>query len=361
MPALNRNNDSNNKNANSPAPRTMGRRPGPAYAAVGSNVSERNTTSILSTNRIAQESAKNLNLEDAPAKLIHRNLIYPNPLNKKYMANITEDMFHILKMSILSEGLMHNLVVLDDGHGKFRLISGEKRWQSISRMTEEEYKGAFPNGVFAKVIDYNPMMDKIDEHIMLLTCNVVTFSNGSPDAEQLRDLIKLYDKKGYDKKEIVDYLGAYFTQSKQTIYKLISEAHAISELIKLSDEERMSRAALQCLGGLPEKEQKKIYERILLEEIDKVDQETAQRLKRELKSKDSESGSSTNLKSNSFVKYEKNLKSITDSVDKNKKVKKETMYEMELDLIESKLDNLIALLKEEKNALLAIKAKKENK
>ena len=97
------------------------------------------------------------------------------------------------------------------------------------------------------------------------------------------------------------------------------------------------------------------------EEIDKVDQETAQRLKRELKSKDSESGSSTNLKSNSFVKYEKNLKSITDSVDKNKKVKKETMYEMELDLIESKLDNLIGLLKEEKNALLAIKAKKENK
>ena len=29
-------------------------------------------------------------------------------------------------------------------------------------------------------------------------------------------------------------------------------------LVKLSDEERMSRAALQCLGGLPEKEQKKI-------------------------------------------------------------------------------------------------------
>ena len=74
MPALNRNNDSNNKNANSPAPRTMGRRPGPAYAAVGSNVSERNTTSILSTNRIAQESAKNLNLEDMKMDTAEKNI-----------------------------------------------------------------------------------------------------------------------------------------------------------------------------------------------------------------------------------------------------------------------------------------------
>lgn len=360
MPALDRSNNNNNNNNSAPS-RKLGARPTPAYSAVSSNVSQKNTTSILTNNRIAKESAKNMNLEDAPVKLIHRNLIYPNPLNQKYMKNITEDMFHILKMSIISEGLMHNLVVLDDGRGKFRLISGEKRWQSISRMTEEEYQNAFPNGIFSKVIDFNPTMDKLDEQIMLLTCNVITFSNGSPDAEQLRDLIKLYDQKGYDKKEIVEYLGSYFTQSKQTIYKLISEAHAIEDLIKLCDEDRMSRAALQCLGGLPEKDQKKIYEKILLEKIDKIDQETAQHLKRELKSKDIDPNSVANYKTPAFIKYNKHLVSITENVDKNKKVKKEAMSEMEIALIESKLDNLISLLKEEKNALLAAKAKNENK
>lgn len=46
---------------------------------------------------------------------------------------------------------MHNLVVLDDLKGRYRLISGQKRWTAIQKMSKEEYEDKFPNGIACKV------------------------------------------------------------------------------------------------------------------------------------------------------------------------------------------------------------------
>ena len=241
---------------------------------------------------------------------------------------------------------MHNLVALDDGNGRYRLISGEKRWTAISRMTKEEYEKLMPKGVEVKVIPYDPSLALIDEHIMLLTCNVLVFSSGSPDTRQLRDLIRLYRLKGYEKKELVDYLGFYLESSNNNIYKLLNEANASEELQKLLAEDLLTRAALQILGSLSEEEQKVVCEQIR-KEGKKVKEEEAQSYKKSLKeskknkSGDTHTGEGSGTGSTiSFIKYEKNINTIQQALKKGAKIKTSGMTSMEKSMLKTKLELL---------------------
>lgn len=315
-------------------------------------------TSPLFKNSVHEETSKLLRLDETATVYVPHDKIYPNPLNKPYMEGLEERDFEALKLSILSNGLMHNLVALDDGKGKYRLISGEKRWTAIGRMTKEEYDEKMPNGVEVKVIPYDPSLSVIDEHIMLLTCNVLVFSSGSPDTRQLRDLIRLYRLKGFDKKELVDYLGYYLESSNNNIYKLINEANACEELQQLLTEGLVTRAAMQILGSLNENDQKTVCEQIRRDGL-KVREEEAQGYKKSLKEiKKNKPGASTTGDESatgntiSFIKYEKNINVMQQALKKGAKIKTSGMTSFEKDLLRTRLELISKELNELRDNLV---------
>lgn len=191
--------------------------------------------------------------------------IYVNPLNQKYMRNITDEQINILKDGIVRSGLMHNLVVLDDMTGRYRLISGEKRFRAISRMTEEEYKKQFPNGIMTKIIKGANTLSQDDELRLLLECNVLAYSNEKPDPVQVRDLIAIYIKQGYERDDIISYLQKQIQYDVHTLEKVYSEADAIDELRKLQEEGKFTVAAMRrlCQGKKNEELQKLMYKTII--------------------------------------------------------------------------------------------------
>ena len=317
-----------------------------------------NPASVFSDNTVAKDVSNMLKLDDsAPTKYIHRDLIYPNKLNVPYMEGITEDDFMALKASIMDIGLMHNLVVIEDGNGRYRLLSGEKRWQAINKMTEEEYNKALNKGIEAKVLPYNPNLTEDDELIMLLTCNVLVFSSGTPEPKQMRDLIRLYQKKGYEKKELVEFLNFYLKNNKQTIYKIVAESNATDELYELYSKKILVRSALQILGDLSPEDQHTICDKIRYENIEKVDEETASSLKRMLKEGKKKNSNHSYDTTIQYAKFEKAFNNASADLAKAKKSHFSNMNSTELSLSISKLQNLSNEIEEIKKIIEDVKTK----
>lgn len=225
-------------------------------------------------------------VEDLDIKNIQLDRIHPNPLNEKYMKKITDRHYEMLKASILEMGLMHNLVVIDDYTGNYRLISGEKRWRALCKMTEEEFKKHFPDGVPCKVLKDAAAMSQDEEWRVLLECNVFAFSNEKPDAEQVRDLMAIYDRMGFGEQEIIDYFNEKLSYELITIQRVYSEATAIPELQELQKKGKFTTAAMRrmCQGNNKEL-QKKCYEIIQneYEDVETIDEDTAGQIKKQAK------------------------------------------------------------------------------
>ena len=321
-----------------------------------------NPETVFTENVVAKEVNNMLKLDDTtPTKFIHRTLIYPNPLNVPYMEGITEADFQALKASILDIGLMHNLVVIDDGNGRFRLISGEKRWQGISRMSDEEYNKALKNGVEAKVLPYNPNLSEDDELIMLLTCNVLVFSSGTPEPKQMRDLIRLYQKKGYEKKELVEFLNFYLKKNEKTIYKILAESNATDELYELYVKKVLVRSALQILGDLTAEEQHKVCEFIRDNNIEKVDEELASTIKKNIKERKKKDKDEPQENTYHFLKFDKALNNAQADIAKVKKVHYDEMNGTEISLALAKLELLKTEIKELKEMISSVEKKTSSK
>lgn len=299
-------------------------------------------------NAAAQEANRLLKLDSNEIEHIHRERIYPNPLNSPYIEDITDKEFDALKASIMDHGLFHNLVAIDDGKGSYRLISGEKRWTAIKRLTNEEYQSKFPNGIATKVLPADPFLSTDDELIMLLTCNVLVFSNGTPDTKQIRDLIRLYKKKGFAKKELFDFLNFYLQKGNDAIYRFIKEANAIDALYDIYSNKvpgkSMTRTAFQLMGGLPEEKQQEAIKIIETEGITKIDEPTAAEIVRRLKDKVKTEGKTAGTVS--FTKLDKLLKSADGDISKGQKVNIEGIEPTELDLAITRLDLMMSHIKE---------------
>ena len=108
--------------------------------------------------------------ENLEIKMLRREQIYPNPINEPYMQDVTDEQIRFLYDNIKQNGLMHNLVVLDDLKGRYRLISGEKRWTAIQKMSKEEYEDKFPNGIACKVIRPDLQMMMSGESCLSVMC-----------------------------------------------------------------------------------------------------------------------------------------------------------------------------------------------
>ena len=321
-----------------------------------------NPSTVFTDNIVGKEVNTMLKLDDStPTKFIHRDLIYANPLNVPYMEGISEDDFKALKASILDIGLMHNLVVIDDGNGRFRLLSGEKRWQAISRMTAEEYDKALKNGIEAKVLPFDPNLSEDDELIMLLTCNVLVFSSGTPEPKQMRDLIRLYQKKGYEKKDLVEFLNFYLKKNEKTIYKIVAESNATDELYELYTQKILVRSALQILGDLTPEEQHKVCETIKTQNIEKVDEEMASSIKKNIKESKKKDKKASPENTYHYIKFDKALNNAASDIAKVKKVHYDEMNSTEISLALAKLELLKNELKELKDLISSVEKKGTNK
>ena len=311
-----------------------------------------------STNRIERDTANLMkNADGNRYEDIPRELIYPNRLNKPYMEGVTDKDIDALKYSIVEQRAMfHNLVVVEDGMGKYRLISGEKRWTAIGRMTQEERMEIFPEGLRCQIIPSSRNLSETDEHIMLLTCNVLVASVGARDDRQVRDLIKLYKKKGYENSEIVEYLSRYLDNSKGTMYKLINEANAEEELVKLFDAGKMTRSALQILGGIEDKEeQKKIAEQIEKDDLT-INESIASDFARNIKEA-KKTGKQPKKQTSAYIKVNKNLKTVEASMARQLKVSVDEMDNTERENLAYILENIEGYVKEMQEKILGAKNK----
>ena len=97
---------------------------------------------------------------------IPKEKIISNPKNEKY----SQDGIDALMESILINGLRHNLsVIYDADNDNYRLVSGERRYHAICKMTDKEYNTLFPTGIPCKIEKSN--ISEIDEEIMLISAN----------------------------------------------------------------------------------------------------------------------------------------------------------------------------------------------
>lgn len=305
-----------------------------------------------SANRIERDTARLLGgAERTRYEDIPRELIYPNRLNKRYMESVTDKDIDAIKYSILEQKVMfHNLVVVEDGMGKYRLISGEKRWTAVGRMTPEQVLEIFPKGIRCQIIPCSRDLSEIDEHIMLLTCNVLVASVGTRDDRQVRDLIKLYIKKGYENNEIVEYLSKYLDNSKATMYKLINEANAVEELVKLYDGDKITKSALQILGGIEDKEeQKRIAEQIENDGLE-VNESIASDFARSVKEA-KKTGRAPKKQTSVFIKANKSLKTVEASMARQVKLTLDGIQDTEKENLVLILENIEGYVKEMRQKL----------
>lgn len=288
-------------------------------------------------------------------KFLPLDTIYNNPINEPYMIGITEEDVKALSENIAADGLMHNLVVIRDDQGRYRLISGEKRWRALCLLSEEVKKEKFPKGVMAKVIDESMIKSKLDEKILLLVCNVFTFSGDMINKKQLADLILCYQEKGAERKEILSFLKNKLNMSDSKLKRLYSEATSIPELYDLCYKEGIiTPTALSILAmAKPEKQQQYVdyihekYDnpKASEEEVGKnpvIDQAVAS----EIKKKVSKGAAPKVEGSPEAVKFLKCNMNIKKDIERMKKVNFSKSNEIEIAHAKSELEKTLQSLTE---------------
>lgn len=203
-------------------------------------------------------------------KYLDKNDIIVNELNQRYSQDDEEKM-ETLKNSILSVGLIHNLVVASDGNGKYRLISGERRYHAIMSMTEEEYAFAFPQGIPAKIESAAILSE--DEEIELIEANLLVRDEKDTYGKYLdmKRLLELYDKKKAqgDNKYTHAALASVMSMTERQLSKYNRAAQMIPELEAFLKEGKINIKDAAKFGSLTEEAQALVVQ--VLSETGKVD------------------------------------------------------------------------------------------
>lgn len=282
-------------------------------------------------------------LEDANIAMLQKDELYPNPLNEPYMEDVTDNDFEAMKNDLCDHGLFHNLVAIrDEENNKYRLISGEKRWRGILRMTQDEYLKTFPKGIMTKILPSDSFADQDDELIFILTPNVLV-PGGIPHPKALRDLLSLYLKKGVAKQDLVNYFKEKLDFSQSAMYAIINECKAIKELQDLYNEKKMTVTALRSFGTLSTNDQKIAYKIIVQSYPDsQITEKLASTIKQEIKNY--KKGINTSLSSGyskNFTVFSQKLNSSKKTVDALKKIRKPEMTQTETEECIQEITNII--------------------
>lgn len=212
-------------------------------AASGVDVLKNTADSVIS------ESAFNFQFI-APDKII------PNKMNSRFIQEDIEE----LARSIEDIGLQHNLVVLDQGDGAYRLISGERRYRAILHILEKnpEYKD-FRAGIPCKV---TRKMDSIKEEISLIRSNTdVRELKGEERRQAILRLLELYNirKENGEISSANAELAKDLDISIRQIQKYAATTHLIPELEELLSQNKITLKDAGSYANLDEDSQKQIY------------------------------------------------------------------------------------------------------
>lgn len=214
---------------------------------------------------------------------VQRNLFYSNPLNTGMMEGFSEDDQIELAEDIRQSGLRHNLVAILDENNRYRLLSGEKRWTAICRLTEEDYQKWFPEGINTQVYACGSFVDELEEYIFMIKPNVFNYSS-IPKKEHIQALVEALNKKGFENSTTITLLKSKIQKCNSTIDNYFYEMRAIPELVAMRDAGKYPNIVLSVFGSATtEEEQKKIYEHILKNYPDsRINQELARSIKNEI-------------------------------------------------------------------------------
>lgn len=187
---------------------------------------------------------------------IPKEKIVSNPKNEMY----SQDGIDALKESILINGLRHNLSVLFDADKNvYRLVSGERRYRAISKITDKEYNALFPSGIPCKVEKSN--INEIDEEIMLISANHDVRESSMEvkrwEVSRLKELYEAKKLKG-EIKNINAEIAKQLNISERQARKYTTAEKLIPELSELLNANGIDLNQADKFGKLDEDAQKSI-------------------------------------------------------------------------------------------------------
>lgn len=187
---------------------------------------------------------------------IPKDKIISNPKNEMY----TQDGIDSLMESILVNGLRHNLSVLYDAEQDvYRLVSGERRYRAISKMSEKDYNNLFPAGIPCKVEKSN--INEIDEEIMLISANHDVRESSMEvkrwEVSRLKELYEAKKLKG-EIKNINAEIAKQLNISERQARKYTTAERLIPELSELLNANGIDLNQADKFGKLDEDAQKSI-------------------------------------------------------------------------------------------------------
>ena len=189
---------------------------------------------------------------------IPKEKIISNPKNEKY----SQDGIDALMESILINGLRRNLsVIYDADNDTYRLVSGERRYHAICKMSDKEYNTLFPTGIPCKVEKSN--LTEIDEEIMLISANHDVRETSMEvkrwEVSRLKELYEAKKLKG-EIKNINAEIAKQLNISERQARKYTTAEKLIPELSDLLNANGIDLNQADKFGRLDEDAQKSILE-----------------------------------------------------------------------------------------------------
>ena len=247
--------------------------------------------------------------------------IEPSSMNENYTQNKIES----LANSIRRVGLLSNLVVKPTDNGKYRLISGERRYNAIKQLTEEEYARLFPSGIPAKIED--AQLSEVDEEIKLIEANANSRDDGSEDNEQLtaaernarwikmkrwevERLTELYKLKGinYTAKQVIQEVAGTLNITTRQVYTYQATNKLLPGLQEMMDKGILTLTKGSKIGSLPEDAQTEILS--ILKQTHKISDDEIRRIKTDAEEKERKSASLEAELKETRTKLDEQTKSI---------------------------------------------------
>jgi chromosome partitioning protein, parB family len=241
---------------------------------------------------------------------IPKEKIISNPKNEKY----SQDGIDALMESILINGLRHNLsVIYDADNDNYRLVSGERRYHAICKMTDKEYNTLFPIGIPCKIEKSN--ISEIDEEIMLISANHDVRETSMEvkrwEVSRLKELYEAKKLKG-EIKNINAEIAKQLNISERQARKYTTAEKLIPELSELLNANGIDLNQADKFGRLDEDAQKSILE--ILKKNGNIDNAEYQSIKKISEERSEEA-----------KKYKKELEEAANQI----KVQEETVKHLE--------------------------------
>ena len=241
---------------------------------------------------------------------IPKEKIISNPKNEKY----SQDGIDALMESILINGLRHNLsVIYDADNDNYRLVSGERRYHAICKMTDKEYNKFFPGLRHWNYEKSN--ISEIDEEIMLISANHDVRETSMEvkrwEVSRLKELYEAKKLKG-EIKNINAEIAKQLNISERQARKYTTAEKLIPELSELLNANGIDLNQADKFGRLDEDAQKSILE--ILKKNGNIDNAEYQSIKKISEERSEEA-----------KKYKKELEEAANQI----KVQEETVKHLE--------------------------------